>query len=78
LRLLSQAANEVDDNMDAPNAYTCGCRCSASPTLNTRVSAALDDVEGVQAADPDGAADLDLGGRSRGSASLPWRSRRAP
>jgi hypothetical protein len=58
----AQAANEVDDNMDAPNAYTCGCRCSASPTINTRVSAALDDVEGVQAADPDGAADLDLGG----------------
>ncbi|HSP96127.1 MAG TPA: hypothetical protein VL049_02630, partial [Candidatus Dormibacteraeota bacterium] len=58
----SQAANPVDDNMDAPNAYTCSCRCSASPTLSTRVNATLDDVEGPQASDPDGAADLDLGG----------------
>ena len=55
-------ATQVDDNMDAPNSYACGCRCSASPTLNMRVSAALDDVEGPQASDPDGAADLDFGG----------------
>ena len=58
----SQAANEVDDNMDAPNSYTCNCRCSASPTLNVRLSAALDDVEGPQASDPDGVTDLDFGG----------------
>src|SRR5260221_575954 len=49
------AANQVDDNQDAPNSYTCSCRCSASPTLNVRVSAALDDVEGPQGSAPDGA-----------------------
>ncbi len=54
--------SQVDDHQDSPNFYTCSCRCSARPTLNMRVSAALDDTEGPQVSDPDGATDLDFGG----------------
>jgi hypothetical protein len=56
------AASQVDDSMDSPNSYSCSCRCSTRPTLTVRVGALLDDVEGPQTSDPDGATDLDLGG----------------
>jgi hypothetical protein len=52
----------VDDNMDGPNAYACGCSCSAETAINMRVSASLDDAEGPQTTDPEGVTDLDLGG----------------
>jgi hypothetical protein len=55
-------ANSVADDQDAPNAYTCSCRCSARPVLSMRVSSAFDDAEGPQVSDADGATDLDLGG----------------
>lgn len=60
--LSSQGANPVNDDKDAPNSYSSNCRCSAHPALSVRVSAALDDVEGQQTSDPNGATDLDLGG----------------
>ena len=52
----------VDDTMDSPNSYSCSCHCSARPSLAVRVNATLDDAEGPQTSDPDGATDLDLGG----------------
>jgi len=58
--------SQVGDDQDAPNSYACSCACSATPTLNTRVSTALDDVEAGQVNDPDGVTDLSLGGTAVG------------
>src|SRR4029077_9501939 len=60
------AGSSVNTDEDSPNSYTCGCRCGARPILSIRVGATLDDVEGPQVNDPDGASDLDLGGTSAG------------
>jgi hypothetical protein len=35
----------VDDNLDDPNSYICGCTCSTALTRTLRVSAAADDAE---------------------------------
>ncbi len=57
----SDAADQVPDNQDSPNSYSCNCRCSTSVALNVRVGARFDDVEGPQVIDVDGAGDLDMG-----------------
>jgi hypothetical protein len=60
------AGSSVNTDEDSPNSYTCSCRCGARPILSIRVGATLDDAEGPQVSDPDGATDLDLGGTNAG------------
>jgi len=52
----------VDDDLDDPNFYACGCDCATTLSQQVRVRANTDDAEqSLLGNDTDGATDLDLG-----------------